>query len=104
MKDRLSRCIYESAEKDRCDFYDALVVNKIFKAFETAGNKQELWLMVLIKILGRIKNEKQSTPDPANKDGRKVFLPIDHKKCMAIFFKNQPERRYLIYNFIITDR
>ena len=104
MKDRLRRCIDECATKDRCDFYDSSVIDKIFKAFENAEDNQELWLNIFIKIIGRIKAEKQCTSDFANKDGKKVFLPIDRKKSMVVFFKPRPEKRYLIYDFKIIDR
>ena len=104
MKDKLRRFIYECAAKDRCDFYDSSVIDKIFSAFKNAGNNQELWLNIFEKIIGRIKAEKQNTPDFTNKDGKKVFLPIDNKKCMVVFFKPQPERHYLIYDFKIIDR
>ena len=104
MKDRLRRLIHECATNDRCDFYNSSVIEKIFKAFETAKPNQELWLNIFVKIIGRIKAGKQSTPDFANKDGKKVLLPIDRKKFMVIFFKTQPERRYLIYDFRIIDR
>jgi len=104
MKDRLSRSIQECTTKDRCDFYNSSVIDKIFKAFETAEHNQELWLNIFIKIIGRIKAGKQSTPDFANKEGKKVFLPIDQKKGMVVFFKPQPEKRYLIYDFKIVDR
>jgi len=104
MKDRLKRCIRECTTKDRCDFYDDLVIKKIFDAFETEQHDQEIWLNVFIKIIGRIKAEKQCTQDHNNENGKKVFLPIDRKKCMIVFFIPKQERRYLIYDFMIVNR
>ena len=105
MKDRFDRCIEEIVTKDRCEFYDKAIVNKIIKVFnETESKDREYWLKTLVKLVGRIKDDKHGTLDPTNKDGKKVVLPFGRKKTMAIFYKNKPERRYLIYDFKITNR
>jgi len=59
LKDRLNRCIREIVTKDRCDFYDRTVVGKIINAFNEIESKDhEYWLKTLVKVIGRIKDDK----------------------------------------------
>ena len=105
MIERLKKLINETIINDRCDYDSNAVILKIIKLFnETESTNQEYWLQTLIAVIGRIKDDKHGTIDPAVKDGKKVWLPYGRKKCMAVFYKNMPERRYLIYDFKIIDR
>jgi len=103
--ERLKKLIDETTIKDRCDYDSNAVIKKIINFFiETESKNQEYWLLTLVKLIGRIKDDKHGTIDPEVKDGKKVVLPFGLKKSMAVFYKNKPERRYLIYDFKITDR